>query len=395
VQLTPVSPDAPVAVSLPGGAPQTDDRGEFRLAAGPGKYRVRATPFPQLGRSMEIRTDGTSPAEYVLTDYPAVVEVAAGAEIRGIDIRLGRRSVAAGGVEGTVSGIPDSRGWANVHLVSRDAESGLNYSQATQTSGDGRFSFHDLRPGSYRLFASYTLDGKALVSPSVEFTGAAMPAGIVLRLAPAPEISGSIVFDGGNPAEAGRTVTLQPAGSSPMLPTSKGEIDNSQGFRITGVFPGRYRVVVQPLPENAYVRAIEVDGATVVPEDLELLGASRLRITIGRNAAQITGHVLDKDGARLQSALGGVVLMRDLKKIELTTEESVSRFGADGSYSFTGLRPGRYWLLALDAFRTRGLNSVEQVKSYVPLAEAVEVKEGDRLRRDLTIATKEALDAKK
>jgi hypothetical protein len=221
-----------------------------------------------------------------------------------------------------------------------------------------------------------------------------MPPGVVLRLAQAPEVSGTLVFDGGDPPEAKRTVSLRPAESVSMLPHPTGELDPSQGFRVTGVFPGRYRVVVQPLPENAYVRAVEADGRAVAPEELELLGAGRLKITIGRNAAQITGHVLDKDGVRLQGGLGAVLLMRDRNRVEVMNEEAVSRFAADGSYSFKTVRPGKYWLLALDTFRSGGLNTLEQVKSYAPLAVEVEVKEGDRLRKDLTIATKEALDAK-
>ncbi len=71
VQMTPVSPEAPVAALMAGGNAQTDDRGEFRLAAGPGKYRVRATVFQQPGRPIEIRTDGTSPAEYAPTEHPS------------------------------------------------------------------------------------------------------------------------------------------------------------------------------------------------------------------------------------------------------------------------------------------------------------------------------------
>lgn len=401
VQITPVSPDAPVAFSMTLGSSQTDDRGEYRLPAAPGKYRVRAN-VSQMGRTAEVRTDGTSAAEYVPTWYPdsataergSAVEVAAGAEVNGVDIRLSRRGAALAGVEGTVTGIPDSRGWANVHLVARDPESRSTFSQMTQTSGEGRFSFNNLRPGNYRLFARYTIDNKALVSQTVEFTDAAPPSGVVLRLAPAPDVTGMVVFDGGNAPEARRKVTLRPLEFGGMTPAPAGETDAANGFRISGVFPGRYQIAVQPLPENAYLRAVELDGAAAVPEDLELLrGASGLKIAIGRNAAQIAGNALDKDGAVLRNTLGAVVLIRDLSKIEMNNEESVARLTPEGSYSFKGLRPGKYWLLALDVFRS-GNFAPEQLKKYSVLAEAVELKEGDRLRKDLTIVSQEALDAK-
>lgn len=402
VQITPVVPDAPVAFTTTGGSIATDDRGEFRLPAAPGRYRVQANVF-RSGRTAEIRTDGTSSAEYVPTWYPdsptpdraSAVEVAAGAEVNGIEIRLGRRTVTgSAGPEGVVAGIPDARGWADVHLVSRDPATQSTFQQTTQTGGDGKFSFRNLRPGQYRMFARYTIDNKALMSQVVEFNDAAPPVGVVLRLAPAPNVTGTLAFDAEDVPEAKRTVQLRALEPVAMSPNPSGDTEARHAFRVAGVFPGRYRVTVRGLPENAYVRAVEVDSTAAAPEDVDLTrGASRLKVLIGRNAAQVTGHAVDRDGARLSNTLGAVLLLRDRTKAEFTDEEAVARLAEDGSYSFKGLRPGKYWLLAVDAFRSGNFNSPEQLKKYVTLAEEIELKEGDRLRKDIRIITKEALDA--
>jgi hypothetical protein len=401
VQMTPVSPDAPVAFSMTGSMAHTDDRGEYRMPAGPGKYRLMAT-VTRMGNQAEVRTDGTSRADYAPTWYPdaasldraSPVEVAAGDERNGVDIRLSLRNAGApSGVEGTVTGIPDPPGWATVHLVSRDSANRSTSQQMVQTSREGRFSFRNPRPGNSRLFARYTYEGKALTSQIVELTDAAPPSDIVLRLAPAPDLTGTLAFDGEVP-EAKRSVQLRPVDAS-IGSTRSGDTEAGNAFRVAGVFPGRYWVAVQPLPENAYVRAVELDGAPAEPDDLDLSkGGSRLKITIGRSAAQVSGSVVDKDGARLQNTLGSVLLLSDRGKLEFLDEERIARFEPDGSYRFKGLRPGKYWLLAVDAFRSGFFSSPEQLKKFAALAEEVELKEGDRLRKDLKIVTQEAVDAK-
>src|SRR5207244_187538 len=64
------------------GAPQTifnagplftDDRGEFRIPAIPGRYYLQARPYNSSGQRPEVRSDGTSGAPYGYTFYPSAV----------------------------------------------------------------------------------------------------------------------------------------------------------------------------------------------------------------------------------------------------------------------------------------------------------------------------------
>jgi hypothetical protein len=83
VQISPVSSDAPVAFSMSGGSGQTDDRGEYRLPAGPGNACGSAS-FRD-GRARR-RTDASPPStclayypDATIPDRAAPVDVAGGA----------------------------------------------------------------------------------------------------------------------------------------------------------------------------------------------------------------------------------------------------------------------------------------------------------------------------
>ncbi len=70
---------------------------------------------------------------------------------------------------------------------------------------------------------------------------------------------------------------------------------------------------------------------------------------------------------------------------------------AGGSkYRFRGLRPGKYTITAvnfMDMFGW-GLDEESAVKRLARAGEPIEIKEGDRIVKDLQVVTKEKLDAK-
>jgi hypothetical protein len=70
--------------------------------------------------------------------------------------------------------------------------------------------------------------------------------------------------------------------------------------------------------------------------------------------------------------------------------EQLRGFVIDGRYSIRSLRPGKYWLLAVDPLHSGDVTSPEVMKALAAVATEVEVKEGDRLVKDLHVATKEA-----
>ena len=401
VSVSPAVPGGPIAGSATGnqGNP-TNALGEARYSGGPGKYYIKANPGNYGTQLPEIRTDGTSDATFGATWYPsanseataAPVEVAAGARAS-IEIRLIRmRSIT---ISGTVSGIPQDA-VAAVMLVTFDRPGGRRTNTRGYAAGPGgKFTFTRLPPAHYRVSASVTNNRTPMQSQSVDFTPDSPDAlDLQLALAAGAELSGSLRIAGdppNAPAEK-RTITLQATGDSMGAATGTTESDGT--FKIPDIFPGRYRIDVKPLPENGYVHTVDLNGAASSALEVDLSrGAqgSRLKITLAHDAAQISGSVVDKDGGVLASAPALVILTADREHI-VPNPDGIVKEG--GKYSLKNIRPGKYWLFAIDAFRSGASNNEEDFKRIAAAAEEIEIKPGDKITKDIKVLLKEDVDAR-
>jgi hypothetical protein len=392
VQATPLSPDAPAALILAGDGALTDDRGEYRLLVGPGRFRVQAT-FYGMVRG-ETRTDGTAPVSYTPTYYPGTpvsdratpVEVAAGAEARGIDIRMsGAAAGTAGGgpaVDGVVTGVPEGVPTASVYLEFTEPGQGSRTVQSG-TNSKFRFAIPPSPHGAYKLFARAYDNGRALKSQTVEFSESAPPAAVELRLSAGFEVTGALAGVGGK-----HTIRLQ------GIESSSADSDGEGGFKLAGVFAGKYQLVVESLPENAYVKSVEVDGAAGAADAIALARAARLKVTVANDGGRISGSVLGADGAPLTNGYAMVVISDGKGEFTRADDRHSERASADGSYTLRGIAPGKYKLLGLDLLRI-GNGDAELLKKLSVLAEDVEVKANDRVRKDVRAVAREDLDAKK
>jgi len=111
-------------------------------------------------------------------------------------------------------------------------------------------------------------DGKTrLMSRSMEFQlENSEIANVELVLLPPLELSGNLKMEGeaAGAAAPKRTVRLEPMGEFMWnMAAAGGEADGSGAFRIGNIVPGKYRVKVEPLAENAYIKALEIDGVAV------------------------------------------------------------------------------------------------------------------------------------
>jgi hypothetical protein len=141
------------------------------------------------------------------------------------------------------------------------------------------------------------------------------------------------------------------------------------------VWPGTFRVAVDPFPENAYLQSVELDGAVAADGAIELYGdhLPLLKITMGLDGATISGKVVDQDGGPSQGAR--VYLMADSKEIGATSSSE------DGTYALKGIRPGKYRLFTL--------HSGENFAAKSDGAEEIELRPGDRITKDFTDGKKQ------
>jgi hypothetical protein len=253
---------------------------------------------------------------------------------------------------------------------------------------DGKFAFSKLPPAFYRVQASASGGGANLRSQTVDVSPdgpESVEAALVLALG--MDVRGAIEIAGDPPGTAVGKRTVNVGGT-----TATSEPDGS--FAIASVFPGRYAVDVQPLPENGYVKAVELDGVATSERDADftrVAQGSRLKITLARDGAQLSGRVLDKDGQPLGHTVAIVILAPDLEHVSVNPDGLVKEGGV---YDFKGVRSGKYLLFAIDAFRSGPSGSAEDIRKLAAAAETIEIKAGDRITKDLKALTREDVDAR-
>jgi hypothetical protein len=306
-------------------------------------------------------------------------------------------------IAGVVSGMPAGEGSSVlIVLQSGDSPDRLAPTRAVGAQPDGKFSFGRLASAYYRVYASSSGD-TPMLSPPVDVRPDGPDAvDVKLVLTPGGELTGTFQIEGdppGTPAER-RTVQLRPMLMS--APTRSGAVEKDGSFRIGNVPAARFRVTVQPLPENAYVKAVQLDGAEARDSEVDLTrGAqgSHLRLTVSRNGAQLSGAVLERDGRPIAKTAALVILATDPDHVSLDLDHVSPGSGGlvtpDGRYSFKGVRPGKYIVFAIDALRSGPANTTEDLKELAVAAEQIEIKEGDRIVKDLKVVLKEDVDAKK
>lgn len=302
---------------------------------------------------------------------------------------------AALSISGTISNIPE-----NIHSVGIVLESGPRRGkiQSSFQSGmsfggkpDGRFNFGHLTPGFYRISA-FTQEG-GLHSQTVEMMLInANAENIDLALAPGLEVTGVVELSG--PAETGRhplekqMVRLKDAfGGFLDARSPKAEVAADGSFVMKSVAPGRYRVLMEPLPDHGYIKTVRLNGVETPCGIIELESGGELKITLSANGAQISGTVESTTVGEGSLGRRTVVLAPgDLSEITSTDDLQFSYTGPDGKYNFPTVAPGRYKLGVVDWTTTE---IAEEIKRYGDQFLTLEVKEGDRIVKDLKPIKKE------
>jgi hypothetical protein len=362
------------------GEQTADAAGEFRIGGlAAGKYLVKAEPF-NLDGPPEIRTDGSREERHVVTYFGGTprdreampVDVYAGAEVSGVEIRLVRAPVVR--VSGTIVGIPPAAG--TVKLL----RTYPSYSKESPVIG-GKFALWGLPRGPVRLSANASVGKQMLVAAplDVEVVDVNIE-NLELALIPQFELAGHVDWDGA-PVPAGDIhnpgLRLDPLHEADNPVT--GAIDPDGAFRVAKVGADRYRISVKGMPDNVFVKSVRL-GTREMPDGI--LDARRgagepLSVILSTRGAQLSGVVRDADGPVLDAA---VALVEDQPRFNSVR---MVRTGTDGTYTFRGLPPGKYNLLLLDPADSVSLIQAGVLGTYEAAAEKIEFGEGDQLTRDL------------
>lgn len=326
-----------------------------------------------------------------LVSRAEMLEAAPGTVLTGIEIHLARRRRLT--ISGMVTGMPDGSSATTIVLDPYSTSQFVERLRRPVGMGGG-FAFSSLPSGSYRLYARCSSGSSQLQSQIMRLEmDESDVTSLTLPLRPGAELTGTLEIAGepvGSPAVKGRRVSLEPELQfRDLLRTiASGPVDQDGRFRIGGILPGRYRVQVEPSPENDFVKTIRLDGAPVLDGMLDLThGALNLRaeITVSHSGGQVSGRLLDEAGEPLVNRPVPVFLMRDPKAVN---PDDMTQ-APDGKYNIRGISPGRYRLFAVENWDW----SFKSLSEIAATVDEIEIKEGDRITKDLTVIDMESADA--
>jgi len=400
------------------GAGRTNDRGEYRVYwVTPGRYYVsvaaRALDLLELAANSNEYLDREVPTTYypgvIDVSRAAVIEVAAGAELNGVDITLAEQQLfrIRGRLMDAATGqFPRS---ATVSLVPRGLASPIAPSYAAgrtaYNSATGTFELRDVAPGAYWVRATAVANtATAVVSQAgvgrsvndvlmealasthstqvaVDLTGSDIE-GLVLTLNAAVSIPGRLSVDGASlpsvPNYERLRVTLRPATQGGITnPTRNQPLPPEGTFILENVVPGDYYVAVAPLPPDFYIKEARLGQTDVLSQPLSITGpvTETLSVVLSPRAGHVSGVVRDD---RLQPAPGiQVVLVPDTHRGRPDLYKTTST-DQTGSFSLRDIPPGDYKVFAWEAIESFAYFDPDLIRRFESKGKAIHISESSR-----------------
>jgi hypothetical protein len=309
-------------------------------------------------------------------------------EVSGVDIRLARYPWIR--VSGHVIGLPPGVvGTVNAQL-------GMFYGTNGMLHKDGSFEIWRLDPGKYTLTASWNNSDRLKLQSTktmIEVAGSNIE-NVEIRILPPVNLAGHLEFDDDQARQIPqpprqiaqpqpsrprytqqRTVFLSELGTRSMG-ASPAVVGPDDTFTLTNVPPSRYRVEVTP--GGAYVKSVRLGSVATDGPVLDLSqGASGdLSLLLSSATGSVSGIVQDDSAAGAR-----IVLVPADGDFLQPRRYAVAQ--ADGSYSFTGLPPGPYQIVAVQESDNDLVMQQNGIDFYEGLMDDIEVHSGDKITKDL------------
>ena len=402
--------------------------------APPGRtlFRHRATS-PVVSR--QVMADGSTVEEaYAVVYFGATtdlrnatpVEVRAGETLAGADIPMGAGKVQTHHIRGTVilGDTGQIAAGAEVLVIPRQQRPNALIVQGT-TNAAGAFDLGGVLPDSYFVVVSAQLSTLARVSggptPSVEFfVGASTHALAIFPIDVGNSdidnvrivttggytLSGHVSIEGKSARESesdlarmnvgltrdpdiidmpGALMELPPPPPGTPRPAGLTEIRSQNGqvfasgdFKIL-VSPGDFRMNVDRLPSNTYVKSIRMGGDDLLRSGLHISRASEndIQIVIANDGGTISGSVVDENLAPLLNAT--VALIPDSvdanQRLDLYRNTTSD---ASGNFQIATVPPGNYKLYAWDWAEGGSWQYPEFIRNFEPAGKNITVQPSSR-----------------
>jgi hypothetical protein len=385
----------------------SDDRGDYRLYwLEPGEYFVLAEKNLPAGPARSYfpgGDDGRAAIKVVVNEgaESARTDFSLAASPAGVNVS-GVVTIAVAGLENSAS-IQTSI-VQQFYLVPMDAGRGfenpisfLNALTSAEDRAAGRFELGNVRPGRYELYSILQDRSAALTRHYVGHLSIAVGTqdvgGIALRIAPGVDLKGTIRYGNGVAVPSAPVrVQLRPRASFPavsVLSALSATVAMDGTFTIPNVPEGQYTFSVGPLPANTYIgeflqgrNSIVDDGIVIVDRRL----SDTLEVHIQTPPAAIRGAV----SATPQQLAAGVTitLVPDDARRDNFSLYKRTVATATGTFSFSGVPPGRYKLFAWERIPDGAEQSREFMEALFEGGTEIAVAAGDTSTAGLRLTSK-------
>jgi hypothetical protein len=372
---------------MPTGGSTTDDRGEYRVfGLPPGKYFVSAN-YGSRG------PDTDDDERYVPIYYPgaidptraAALEVAAGAEVRGIDFAL--MPTATARVRGKVmSGVLPPGARVSVQLLPRNpgmlAFMGRPNRAEVQRTGD--FEIRGVVPGSYMLAADHGDDGRRYSARMPVEVGPSGLDNIILTITEPPRVSGTVRTTAQGVAMNSLRLYLSPRETGGFTGGGQARVKADGSFLFENAGRDHFNLNVSGLPEGYYLKSARLGDIDVIEHGLDLSKgfAGALDVIVSPGAGVLEGAVT-KEG----QAAGGVTVALVPEGSGRTQPRlySVATTDQNGRYMLKGLTPGDYKMFAWEDIEPGAYQDPDFLKPYESSGKSITIRENSREVIDLTV----------
>jgi hypothetical protein len=374
-----------------GGGGSTNDLGEFRLfGVAAGKYFLSVTPVTG-GPAMAFGASSASDEDYVATYYPGTIDpaaaaqldVAAGSQIRGIDMVLSKARTVR--VKGKVThDLPTGRSNTQVTIMPRNFAGFVGSIRNSRVDAAGNFEIRGVTPGAYVLTAmvndgTTTRQGRLAID-----VGSAALEGVQIAIGAGISVTGRVRSESESaPVDlSALRFMLQLRDQSGIMFSgpSQGKADQAGAFEIKNASPDRYNVTVFGLPSGAYVKSIRTDQVDVLASGLDLSSGApaAVEVVISPRAASVSGSVQNTKTNNPAPAASVVFIPQEKERRDQQYYFKFANSDQHGAFSFADLPPGEYKAYAWEDMEPGAHMDPDFVKQYESQGEAVSLQEGDR-----------------
>ncbi|HYI96932.1 MAG TPA: carboxypeptidase-like regulatory domain-containing protein, partial [Bryobacteraceae bacterium] len=389
----------------PMGGNMTQDTGEFRIAdLAPGRYWISAVyrRMSMFGEAPARNTADKPEEEYVTTYYPGVidqagarpVDVVAGQELPGVDIRLQKARVFR--IRGKITGGAESARNLRVMLMPRDSMMmmmGFMGGAGGMVKEDGSFEIGGVQPGSYYVSAMANQGRPQPMGKVAVDVGRDNVENVALVLTGPLTLNGVIRIDGDVEQlekAAGKKITFSSVRVQLMplegmnFANTGGQAKDDGTFTLENVGHDKFRVMAMGLPQGTWLKSIRAGEQEVLDKGLDLNAGSSgpLQITLGVGTGSVSGTVQDAKQKPVSASM--VQLIPDPMKEERYDLIRVSSTDQNGQFTMQGIPPGEYKVFALDDVESGVSTDPEFLKTHDSKLTKVTVKENSQQSVSLT-----------